>query len=66
MREEFKELEEKNPNYSTFILFGRLIKGRKLKARKLKKWFDELITCEDRGRYQWETLKAHFTNLNNK
>ena len=50
MLEKFKELTEKYPNHSSFIVYGRLIRMTPKEGwnrRKIVKWFNSLVDKED-------------------
>ena len=50
MKEKFKELTEKYPNHSSFIVYGRLINMTPKEGwnrRKIVKWFNSLVDKED-------------------
>lgn len=50
MNEKFKELQEKNPNLSSLLLFGRLIRmtpRENWDSRKISKWFTVLVDRDD-------------------
>jgi len=50
MLEKFKELTEKYPNHSSFIVYGRLIRMTPKESwnrRKIVKWFNSLVNKED-------------------
>jgi hypothetical protein len=50
MKDKFKELTEKYPNHSSFIVYGRLIRMTPKEgwnSRKINKWFDVLVDKVD-------------------
>jgi hypothetical protein len=50
MNDKFKELQEKNPNLSSLLVFGRLIRMTPKEgwnSRKINKWFGVLVDTDD-------------------
>jgi len=50
MKDKFKELQEKNPNLSSLLVFGRLIRMTPKEgwnSRKINKWFNSLVDPQD-------------------
>lgn len=65
MREKFKELQQKNPELSTAMVFTKLIRGRKMAKGEILKWFNRLVEKEDySGREKREVLSWMFNFSN--
>lgn len=50
MKDKFKELQEKNPNLSSLLVFGRLIRmtpKEEWTKRKVSKYFNSLVDKDD-------------------
>jgi hypothetical protein len=47
MKDKFKQLEEQNPNLSSIMVFGKLVRGRKMHQKDISKWFSKLVDKED-------------------
>lgn len=50
MKEKFKELQENNPNLSSLLVFGRLIRMTPKEdwgGRKITNWFNKLVDKDD-------------------
>jgi hypothetical protein len=50
MKDKFKELTEKYPNHSSFIVYGRLINMTPKEGwnrRKIVRWFNSLVSVDD-------------------
>jgi hypothetical protein len=47
MREKFKELTEKYPNHSSFIVYTKVIKGSGYSKGVVSKWFKLLVDSSD-------------------
>jgi len=50
MKDKFKELQEKNPNLSSLLVFGRLIRMTPKEGwnqRKVSKYFNSLVDKDD-------------------
>jgi hypothetical protein len=51
------------PNLSSFILFGRIIRGRKLDKTTLHRWFKGAVDKSDYDSADVESLMEHLLRL---
>ena len=56
----FKEIENKNPFWSSYICFAEAVKGQKFSRRTISIWFSKLVEKSDYGA---KDKKALITNL---
>lgn len=59
MKEQFKELQNKFPNTSDFIVFNRMIKGKEYSKRVISKWFGLLVDKNDYLKSEKEKVLKH-------
>ena len=71
IEERFKEIEAKNPGYSTYICFCRAIDGivgNRMNSSELKRLFDKLVDKDDYAEDEKEqvlaSLRETFLNPN--
>ena len=59
----FNEILETNPNLSSFICFGRLVKKLKLSKRNISAGFRKLVEKDDYEKRSYEKLLKHLENM---
>ncbi len=65
IKSRFEEITKKYPDHSTFVCFGRAVKGQKFSQRFISHYFDELVDQEDYIRSEKKELLKHFLLLTN-
>lgn len=59
----FISMQEKYPNHSSFICFGRAIKDQGFSESMIKRWFNKLVDKDDYCRSEKAELFAHLYSL---
>ena len=65
MKEKFKEISEKNPNLSSLLVFGRLLKMTPKEGWngwKVSRWFTSLVDKEDYAKNEKGRILEHLKN----
>ena len=58
----FKLMEEKNPFHSTYVNFGRAIRGQGFSSKVIEFWFNKLVDKDDYAKSDKKTLLAQLKN----
>lgn len=66
MKERFKELQEKNPNLSSAMVFVKLIKGKGYSKGIISKWFSILVDKEDYLRMEKKAILKWLFEIGSK
>lgn len=61
--ERFKKLSEKYPDLSSFIIFGRAIRGRRLGKLQIGRFFEKAVDRGDYSKSDKEDILNHFYQL---
>ena len=65
IKSRFEEITKKYPDHSTFVCFGRAVKGQKFSPRFISQNFNELVDKDDYDRSEKKELLKHFLSLTN-
>lgn len=62
----FHNIQEKNPNLSSYICFARTIKAQRFNRQTTHRWFQKLVEKTDYERRDKRAVLAHLDNLTNQ
>jgi hypothetical protein len=65
MKEKFKELQEKNPNLSSAMVYSKLVSGRKMSKGDIQKYFTKFVDKADWQGTPKEQLISFYWGLSN-
>ena len=59
----FKDIESKNPNYSSYICFAEAIDKQRFSRRAIRHWFDKLVDKDDYAVDEKNEVLRHLCTL---
>lgn len=66
VRRSYESISDKNPGLSSFVCFGRAVRGRQYTRRCIRRWFTELVDKEDYSADNTNALVRQMWELSNK
>lgn len=59
----FKNLETKNPLWSSYVCFAQAIINQKFNSQAISRWFNKLVDKSDYDRRDKKSILAHLDQL---
>lgn len=59
----FKDIEDKNPNYSSYICFAKAVEEQNFNRSTINRWFTELVEKDDYASDEKKEIVDHLVRL---
>ncbi|MCX6793439.1 MAG: hypothetical protein NTY12_05500 [Candidatus Falkowbacteria bacterium] len=61
----YKNIEIKNPGYSSYICFTEAVVGRRFSTQTISRWFNRLVSKDDYASSDKKDILKHLVRLSN-